>query len=739
MQRVLVDVVPTAAGWTVRVMHVVDPDADPVEGTILHEPYPMAAIDLPVDIGGGVVSSIRVPAPDGEIGAEPLAGLLVRQLTGTLGGVANPNDGRQYGAWLHRALLGPAWADVQAFAGPGGRIELALRFPADSDYDLHRLVWEGMYAPPPAGGAVGALTQPIAKFLPPRPYAAVTRLISQEAPSAASYPLERVPRVLFAMGARFNDPKVRPGAMFLGLLRSLEADGTCVSRVALGLSLKQLQAECARYQPDVVHLVAHGRAEGGSGEVKLLFDEDWVSHEQIRSALGQPVAVFLSACDTGRAGPGQGPFAAHLVRSGIPIVAAMAGRIGVSACRLFTRRLVEAAAAGTGLVEASAAGRSAALIGVEDPDSDLDWALPTLFLADAVRPTVNVVDRAVTDRAAKVTRNLLIARKPIFVGRTDVLGTIDQFFDADQPIQQRLGMLAVVSKEPIDNLGSKRLLREAACRLVRAGHVPVLVGPFDDASTPNRFAEVLAALAATITVTYRAFGVSDPPWSTVLGPPPPEVTEGAREAAVKDVAAGPDPHPLDAKKLVSDDISALVATVKLHGKPFGDHSRAVVLADRVHRWGAGLDPLLDMVTAEGLGTDEDTRTPLVVTAWEGDAGMRLKERESDIKAGWGDYIRLTAFSEDEAIPAYNWTLLHPWQPDGGTQPFNAYVAKNDEEAVLFDDALRDYFRDRHYPVVLENELYQCVKMLLAYTKGNGPLVPIDLADDTALAEWEKLQ
>ena len=219
------------------------------------------------------------------------------------------------------------WPEIEALADGSG-LELALKWAAD-DHDLNALVWESMYAPPLPGTPDEAQPEPLAGLRRPRPFVAFTRLITPNAPRTGTQlglPLMTVPRVLFAMGAKPDDPFVRPGAMFLGMLRAFEAKGTCVSRVLTEVGLAELQEYCDRYKPQVVHLVAHGVVDEGSGEVRLMLNGEPASHAQIKGAVGDPVAVFLSACNTGRAGADQAPLAAQLVYDGVPIVAGMAGR-----------------------------------------------------------------------------------------------------------------------------------------------------------------------------------------------------------------------------------------------------------------------------------------------------------------------------------------------------------------------------------------------------------------------------
>ena len=84
------------------------------------------------------------------------------------------------------------------------------------------------------------------------------------------------------------------------------------------------------------------------------------------------------------------------------------------------------------------------------------------------------------------------------------------------------------------------------------------------------------------------------------------------------------------------------------------------------------------------------------------------------------------FEETEAIAAYNWTLLQPWQ---GAWQGGAYIAM-EGQAERWDKTLRDRFKNDHYPVYLETELYQAVRNFISDPQ--GMLRRIDEDDDAAI-------
>jgi hypothetical protein len=729
MRRVVVTVSPDGAPpdqrreWLVSITYR---DAAGAEIQIGEGPISMPAVKLDLDLGSGRRRIVTVPH-SGDLGDHALTALLTRRALSEADD--GDGDGVVYGRWLHSALFGSRWPEIEPLADGSG-LELALKWPAD-DHHLNALVWESMYAPPPPGAPDEAQPEPLAGLRKPRPLVAFTRLITPSAPRTAAelgLPLMTVPRVLFAIGAKPHDPAVRPGAMFLGMLRMFEAEGTCVSRVLTEVGLDELKEYCDRYQPEIVHLVAHGVVDPMSGEVRLMLNGTLASHMQIKGAVGDPVAVFLSACDTGRAGADQAPLAAQLVHAGVPIVVGMAGKIGVRACRLFTKEVVKAVAKGNGLIEGSANGRRAALVSAENPATDLDWGLPTVFMSDALEPDCRVLNTDAADRARSVITNLKIGRDPVFCGRSKVLDVADALLPRPGEVRDdraARGLFVIHSKGSLDKLGSRRLLREIACRFVRAGHVPLLLGPFSSAG-PATFPGLVGQLLLSIGVARMTIGLPLR-WPGLLGPAPAEETNQAMKEAISNLTnTASRLDPWDVKLRLAPEFTSLVEGYAATGAPFGPHTHVAVLGDAAHEWGEGLQPLLDMVTGAGLGTsgngDERRLVPLLITTLlDVGQGIHLAERQGEL-TNVGNFRPLEKFEETEAIAAYNWTLLQPWKGD-------AYIAK-EGQAGRWDDILRKSFENEHYPVYLETMLYDLVRYCMA--DAQGPLRKIGEDDDAVI-------
>jgi len=195
---------------------------------------------------------------------------------------------------------------------------------------------------------------------------------------------------------------------------------------------------------------------------------------------------------------------------------------------------------------------------------------------------------------------------------------------------------------------------------------------------------------------------------------------------IKKFKEATDPDPRDVKIGLAPEFEKLVEGYAAFGAPFGPHTHVAVLGDAAHDWGTGLKPLLDMITVAGLGSTgsggQSQLVPLLITAlFDVGQGIHLAERQGEL-SNVGNFRQLEMFEETEAIAAYNWTLLQPWQS-------GAYIAK-DGQADRWDDILRRGFANDHYPVYLETKLYELVKYLML--DDQGPLRKIDEDDDAAI-------
>lgn len=710
-------------GWRVSIRPA-GADADIVE------PYAMAA----ALVDGRRVPAVppRRPAPHEPVPpAAPHARLcggdvdeVATLLRRIVRGSTRPDDVSTYGRWLHACLLGEAWNVIVTHPEVAAHqaVELALRWPATAA-DLHRMVWEAMRddRAPLAGHPDLAV--------------AITRLVPADV--APREPICGVPSVLFATSVALTDPTIRPGAMYMGLLRELDAAGHCRARAVSGVSADDLSDAVRQWTPDLVHLVAHGVLLDGRRGALWLRGEDGI--EQATDAVGliaalsagghPPTMVVLSACNTaspgGAADPTEAsPLAAQLVAGGIPVVSAMAGEVRETACRLYTRRLAWAVHHGLSVVAGSAHGRRAALVASAAPSADIDWALPALFLAEAVDPQRPLVDAR---RAAELTRladRLGLRREPVFIGRGDILARADLALRPDGGT----GVIAVLAKGATSGLGGTRLLREIGWRALRDGHVPLLLGPFQEtrAAPVHGRALVHAVLAAAVEMTNKM----------ALAPFVPDTLVddlGAAEAATLQAevdgrgaaAARAAIHrrlkgygerdtaliPEAVRGLLAGDLAQLATrAAAAWGDPFGAHSSVVLLCDDVHRWAApplsGLGFLRDLLDDPVVGLGEaDRPVPVVFTA-------STTEADGKTVAAWCEQARsglrvyeLKDLTEEEREVGYQWVLLHPWctKPEEDRALFGAvYTAARADYAPKWERILR---RLGGRPVVVEDKLY----------------------------------
>jgi hypothetical protein len=707
MRRVTVRIDDDAPGWAVSVR---------TDDTDVVAPYRMSS----ATIGGRRMPTTppdRSPAadePHADLCAgdtEAVSALLKRIATRQ----TNCDDVRRYGRWLFECLLAPAWPAILARADHA--VEIALRIPIHA-VDLHRLIWEAM----------GDDCAPLAAH--PAGVIALTRLVP--APPTRVRTITGVPRVLFATSVPLSDPTIRPGAMFMGLLRGFDASGRCRARAVQGVSDDDLATACAEFRPDIVHLVAHGvLLDDGRGALMLRGDggERETDATALVGALTtgttRPLAVLLSACNTASAGEGEdpadaAPLAAQLVAAGIPVVSAMAGEVSESACRLYTRRLAEAVHDGQPITAASAHGRRATLVDSDAPSASIDWALPALFLAEDLDPALPLVDATRARYLARLANDLGLRKEPVFIGRDDVLDAADSMLLPGA----ETGTVAVLSPTSTSRLGGTRLLREIGWRLLRDGHVPVLLGPYPQKSDLPTSARglVYEVLRQIVSLTEK---LGLPPF------PPKSLRESMSkvdfDALCAEVADDPDHAAMAIRRALKQfqkqgeldvdgvreplrkDLVTLAERAAALGQPFGEHTKAVLLCDDVHTWASpggqasGLDCLLRMVTASGLGLP-NASVPVVFTGSTiSDGGQALSAWSANIQPGILVHD-LGELTPEDALVGYQWVLLHPWatKPAAERARFGHVYTASPARTTEWEDSLREV---GGLPTSVDRDLY----------------------------------
>ena len=251
-------------------------------------------------------------------------------------------------------------------------------------------------------------------------------------------------------------------------------------------------------------------------------------------------------------------------------------------------------------------------------------------------------------------------------------------------------MIAVTAKGSTSGMGGTRLLQEIGWRVLRDGHVPLLLGPYQDPrATPTTSlgsgarraagglvlvaAEARPAAVRAESAAVRARRRRRPALLAA-------VERGTRRPspAMLRQALQPDARTGQAtstrrlvRDLLADDLAELARRVATTwGPPFGEHTRAVLLCDDVHEWAApaAAPPAARSRrwaacwrcwTPSGLGR-ADRPAPVVFTASTtlGDGGT---------VAGWSATGRpgflvhpMDDLTPEECVVGYQWVLLHPW-------------------------------------------------------------------------------
>ena len=666
---------PNAAGWSVEVTVAGD-------GTPLVPSYTMAAVELPHRGPRARVPALPPdrPLPDPAEPFHELCAGAVEALEDLLGGLddvegeGEPGDVAAYGRWLFECLLAPAWPavlELDAVKRAAG-VELALRWPAEAA-DLHRLVWEAMHDGPRPLAGHRDLT------------VAITRLVPVPADRGQRPParLDRLPRVLMAAGSALYDDTIRPGAMFMGLTRSLSAVGPGVSRIAQEVSAESLHELCRQFEPDIVHLVAHGDLSDGRGVIHLRGGRP-AGGETNAAALAAaltvggraPTMLTLAACDSGLPGE-SAPLAAELVLAGIPIVSAMAGHIGEIACRLYTRKAVRAVQDGVPIAEAAARGRRAALLPRAGADDGrLDWAMPALFVAEHVPVGFAVLDPEPGRRLLRAAGEMDLRQENVFIERSGIFEPVEPLFG--RGAAETLKAVVYGNEVSIKDLGGTRLLREIGLRLLRAGHIPLLLfySSENSRTKPKNAHAVVDNVIRRLMVFARAFDLTVAQ-ATVLGAygsPGPDGVPSAQD--LRDLADGDGQDrlfdALGAFAAASDgqldldwvasrlaaDLEAFAGRVaRRYGAPFGPHSRVVVLADELSTWSDGATALLGLAERGGFGR----HGALVATGSYGQESPVKTFRERHSHTVGYTFADLAELSLGEAALGYEWVLLNPWK------------------------------------------------------------------------------
>lgn len=605
----------------------------------------------------------------------------------TMAGESSGEDIETFGKYLSSALLGDLWPRAEADAG-AEPVELDLYFEWD-DTELHRLPWEIMYGSDRPLCDDENRTVAITRFIIPREKRVIAR--------TPVLPL----KVLFVIGMPLDD-NLRPGAEYLGLLRrmnvslkSLEGKVETVDlnlRLLLDATTESLKDAVAGFRPDVVHFICHGSVIAGQSTIyltKVLEDKSKAADpcdaahliEYIRDAKGAlPQIVVLNACRTADPSPQSSPrnssvdegaylsFAAQLVAGGVPVAVGMAGEIADGACRIFTRSFYKALVSGESISLAAAKGRRAALLNYSSKITNyltsIEWARPTLFLAQDVPTSLSVDTECESDMLAltrAATRFRLTETSPsIMCDRFECWKDYHEFCDGVWGGAGRQVLAFGVNEDecPKDaQFGKTRLLEEMAARAVLDGFVPCFIPSTGKEQDPAANLLLFALrLAKAIDYTRESFKLPErtsravaQAFKSVLGDAPvpsdPVDFELAKARVVEalgkyDKVPGYSTDVI--RNIIIEDLRRLRcdAYLKMRRRrrlrredarnPPPRPPVVLVMIDDLHRYPPGVtDALLtDLVTHDGLG-NRQIKVPMIFTYKF--KGSLVNELESSVK------------------------------------------------------------------------------------------------------------
>jgi CHAT domain len=660
----------------------------------------------------------------------------------------NPTDVEAFGRYLFSSLLGEyAWREILCSA-ESEAVEVALSW-ADSELALSRLPWELMHDGKDL--LVAKSDQRVG----------ITRVVR-----GAQATLDEIPapfRVLFVVGTTLRRTEIRPGAEYFGLLRRLQAKGiTFSSRVLTEAKPQSIVDALLEHPTTVVHFICHGRFDQGEAVLELIpdlptqgqidpVDADRLLQIMKAPGVSLPQVVVLNACHSGGVPVGQeaAPLATRLVQGGIPVVVGMSGQVADHACRLFTRRFYEALLQGESIAAAASEGRLAGLLGA-DPKQRVDWAFPTMFLAEQASPEVRVDPDGMklAKRLATVAMQIQTVHNPkVFCDRFEFVE--DAYHELMRPPDSTgkrvLGVRVSHAESGNDRYGKTRLLEELAAQAASDGHVPCLLRVVRGDDPPTTLSQLaLALLNAILTsrdwLDAAGFHVSRTPTSKVFNilnavfrPPrlsahlDPLSLYYMRLDALAERLRLPGRPPPVARNLLLDalrsDFEALTREVS------GElpDARVLVLIDEVHRFDTAAQELIQLLGPGGLGLP-GAPVPVVFTftmSTDPQTATAVGELKSFMESGRSlleplDLKPLPHPNEDP-LPYHQFLLYGPDTP---------LVVKSDsdpEQLSVFYDLLHDSVRG--VPSQLEwptKEVEACVQSALRLARF------LEEADDEAM-------
>jgi hypothetical protein len=278
---------------------------------------------------------------------------------------------------------------------------------------------------------------------------------------------------------------------------------------------------------------------------------------------------------------------------------------------------------GESVAAAASHGRRAGIthLGVQAEEA-IDWAMPTLFMAEGLSPEVTIdaawmVEHQQRERYAIEYRSM--NTPPSFANRYEFFDSCRQLLSATQPsvpvTVMAIEMDAWESKVTKPQYGKTRLLHELAAQAVRDAHIPCLVTFKEKADAPPINAMQLGkVLLGAIRQARIKFGLNRRP----------DFEFGKLERRETDPAVVLHPDVQDELDFLKPGKHGRVvrAALQLDLLALQDEARAkfdhpglkvLVLLDEVHRFDDGAREFVDhMLGPGGLG-DDNNSVPVIFT------------------------------------------------------------------------------------------------------------------------------
>jgi len=339
------------------------------------------------------------------------------------------------------------------------------------------------------------------------------------------------------------------------------------------------------------------------------------------------------------------------------------------------------------------------------------------------------------DRLIGIADSLKLRKNPVFIGRHQILTTIDDLFSEDN--NRRTGFLAISRDGALNKLGSTRLLQEIGFRLLRTGHVPLLLANYSEADfgdvtagVPRSLRRVLADILQQAVQVVDKFGLQPPRLRALGADPSFAMDDVVTGAGMADLAPGDacqrarrtlhafarGTEALDDPTIVNspltEDLAELASIMGRADEPFGSHTRVVVLADRVHQWTGALGPLLEMIGSHGLGRPDRPAPVVVTSSLNGGEGSKLSNFLGENIGSPGlRHLELTALNVEEAALGFQWVLLNPWHPQDRYR--RVYVAGRNTSQSVARDILSVFDGE---PASVRLDLYRVIQSQIAAGK-----------------------